>query len=358
MSDLQVYGWSSEWEAQVDVTPAHEVARVTAEHRNSYRIQTAAGERSAKVAGRMRHRAQSGDDLPAVGDWVEVVPGGEDDDWIIRHVFPRRSKFSRKAAGERTEEQVVAANVDYVWIVTSIDQDFSPRRLERYLSLAWESGATPVVVLTKADLTSDIDQFVEQAEEVSIGISVHPTSCLTEFGLEPLKQYLADHSTVALLGSSGVGKSTLINSLAGNVLQETGDTRSDGKGRHTTTYRQLIRLPQGGLIIDTPGMRELQLWDGEAGVQDTFGDIEEIAATCRFGDCQHAGEPGCSVTRALDDGAITLERLESYRKLQRELAHLDRKKDSLAMKEETRRFKVIMKSMKAHHPKYNRDSND
>lgn len=353
MSELEEYGWSEQFERHWDNSEGQTPARVISEHRTGYRVLTEQAECKATVSGRLRHLAASHAELPAVGDWVAAQPTEDHCSATIHCVLPRKSKFSRKVAGARTDEQIVAANVDTVWIVSSLDQDFSLRRIERYLTLAWESGANPVVVLTKADLSNEVQRHIDEVESVSIGIPVHTTSSLRLEGLEELRRYFEDHATVALLGSSGVGKSSLINALAGTSLQQTAEVRGDGKGRHTTTYRQLIRLKNGGLIIDTPGMRELQLWDGQTGLADTFGDIEEFAKTCRFTDCQHLGEPGCGVAEAIERGEITAERFESYQKLQRELAHLERKQDVFAQAEEKRRIKIAMKSMRDH-PKYKR----
>ncbi len=329
-----------------------EPARVLAEHRSGYRVRTATAEYSARICGRLRHEAGDQADLPVVGDWV-VVRSPVEDEATIHRVLPRKSSFSRKEAGKRTVEQVVAANVDTVWIVSSLDGDYSLRRIERYLTLAWESRANPVVVLTKSDLCEDAKRLKHQVETRSIGTPVHITSSLTQKGLSELKPYLNHHATVALLGSSGVGKSTLINNLAGCDVQQTQAVRDDGKGRHTTIHRQLIQLPGGGLIIDTPGMRELQLWDGQRGLADTFADIEELAVGCRFSDCQHSGEPGCAVQNAIERGELEQDRLDSFQKLQRELAYLERKQDVLAQQSEKRKYKSIMKSLR-HHPKYKR----
>lgn len=351
MTELVNFGWTDHFarhfvEGQ-DCLPA----RVIAEHRSGYRVQTATAECAARISGRLRHQAISHADLPAVGDWVVAQSPTTGAEFTIHRVLPRKSKFSRKVAGNRTEEQVVAANVDTVWIVSSLDQDFSVRRIERYLTLAWESGANPVIVLTKSDLSEDVDRCTREVESISIGTRVHSTSSLTRAGLSELQTYLCNHATVALLGSSGVGKSTLINALAGSKLQETADVRGDGKGRHTTTHRQLLRLSSGGLIIDTPGMRELQLWESQTGLADTFGDINEWATDCRFSDCRHAGEPDCAVIDAVARGELAEDRLQSYHKLQRELAHLDRKQDARAQSQEKRRIKSVMKSLR-HHPKY------
>ncbi len=353
MTELVGFGWTDDFAQHFVESDDFAPARVIAEHRSGYRVQTDTDECPARISGKLRHQAASHADLPAVGDWVVVRSATKASEATIHRVLPRKSKFSRKVAGGRTEEQVVAANVDTVWIVSSLDQDFSLRRIERYLTLAWESGANPVIVLTKSDLSGDADRYACKVESVSLGARVHTTSSLTRDGLSELNTYLSNHATVALLGSSGVGKSTLINALAGSELQETAEVRGDGKGRHTTTHRQLLRLPAGGLIIDTPGMRELQLWETQTGLADTFGDIDEFAADCRFSDCRHAGEPGCAVVDAVERGDLAEDRLESYQKLQRELAHLERKQDARAQLREKGRIKSIMKSLR-HHPKYKR----
>ena len=283
-----------------------------------------------------------------VGDWVVVTAPNAAAEATILRVLPRKSHFSRKVTGDRSEEQVVAANVDTVWIVSSLDRDFSLRRIERYLTLAWESGANPVVVLTKSDLGDAADRHTLEVESIAIGTSVHTTSTLTGEGIDEFRVYLSRYATVALLGSSGVGKSTLINALAGSEVRETAAVRRDGKGRHTTTHRQLLRRPCGGLVIDTPGMRELQLWDSQAGLADTFCDIDELKTECRFSDCRHASEPGCAVAAAVTQGLLSQDRLQSYQKLQRELAFLERKQDARAQAAEKRRIKSIMKGLRGH----------
>ncbi len=299
---------------------------------------------SAEVSGRLRHEAVSALDLPAVGDWValRVEPGAERA--IIEAVLPRRTVFVRKAASNQHRgavEQVVAANVDIVFVVSSLVDDLNARRLERYLVLAWESGARPVIVLTKADLCNDIAAALAEIETVALGVPVHVVSNLTGKGLDELRPYFADNGTVAALGSSGVGKSSLINRLAGSELQEVKEVRSDGRGRHTTTRRELIRAPGGGLFLDTPGMRELQLWEAEGGIEDAFEDVGALTGRCRFSDCAHRTEPGCAVLAAIQSGALDPERLESYRTLQRELERLELRLDARAQAErrkERRRF--------------------
>lgn len=354
MVDLHDYGWSDELDEahRAAALPALVPARVIAEHRDRYRVIAAAGELAARIAGRLRHHAAEHADLPAVGDWVLLDPASVGDTAIIRAVLPRRSSFSRKVAGTRTDEQVVAANIDTVWLASALDQPLSLRRIERYLAMAWESGATPAILLTKADLADAPDASFAAVEGIALGVAVHVVSSVRGDGLEALAPYLRAGRTVALLGPSGVGKSTLINRLAGEELLRTAAVSAfEHRGRHTTTHRQLIHLPGGGLIVDTPGMRELQLWDSEEGVHDTFADIDELAAGCRFADCRHEAEPGCAVLAAIDGGSLEAARLASWHKLQRELEYLDRRHDARARAEADRRLVPMMKSMR-HHPKY------
>jgi ribosome biogenesis GTPase len=274
------------------------------------------------------------------GDWVaaERLPGEERA--IVRAVLPRRTRFARKEPW-LTDEQVIAANIDTVFLVTDCGRDFKPRRLERYLTAAWDSGADPVVVLTKADLSDDVEETVAEAEAVAFGVPVHAVSSVTGEGLGGLDPYLAPGRTVALLGSSGVGKSTLANRLLGEELLATGEVRRDGRGRHTTTHRELVLLPGGAFLLDTPGMRELQLWADESALEETFADVAALANGCRFSDCAHGSEPGCAVQVALRDGSLPQIRWESYRKLQRELRVLAVRQDARLRSEarkERRRF--------------------
>jgi ribosome biogenesis GTPase len=321
-------------------------ARVSLEHTHIYRVLTAEGELLARVAGRLRHRADRRVDFPAVGDWVAVEPATPGADARIRAVLPRFSRFSRRAAGDPTEEQIVAANVDTVFIVGGLDAEFNPRRIERYLVVAWESGASPVVVLNKADLVDDPQRLVDEVSRLASSVPVHAVSARHPETLAVLHSHLGYGRTGALLGSSGVGKSTIVNQLIGREVLRTRDVReSDSRGRHTSTARQLIVLPQGGVIIDTPGMRELQLWETGQALSGAFADVEEIGGECRFRDCSHRHEPGCAVRAAVDAGDLARERLDSYVKLRDEQEFQRRRQDQRAQIDEKRQARIGSKAL-------------
>lgn len=323
-----------------------EPARVALEHTHIYRVFAASGEWLARVSGRLRHHAERRRDFPAVGDWVviEAAAGGEA---RIHAVLPRFSRFSRRAAGDSTEEQIVAANIDVVLLVTGLDGDFNLRRIERYLVVAWDSGATPVVVLNKTDLVDDPRAMVDDVRASAPGVDVHAVSTRHPQSLDVLRGYLGEGRTGALLGSSGVGKSSIVNQLIGQELLRTRDVRvSDSRGRHTSAARQLVLLPGHGVLIDTPGMRELQLWETGESLAGTFSDIDALAADCRFRDCQHRTEPGCAVRAAVDAGDLTSERLESFYKLSAEQAHQARQLDARAQIEEKRRGRIGAKALR------------
>jgi ribosome biogenesis GTPase len=345
---LDALGWDSTFAAAFAPFAAQGLAaaRVVAEHRDRYIVTGGRGtETSGVLAGRLRHEARSRADLPAVGDWVVVARAtGAGDVTSIHAVLPRRTAFVRKVAGDETAAQVVAANVDVALVVTALPHDVNPRRLERYLALAWESGALPVVVLTKADLDADVAGSIAAARAIAPGVDVVALSSMTGDGVDALEPLLRPGRTAVLLGPSGAGKSTLVNRLLGADRLRTAVVRDDGKGRHTTTHRELVRLHGGALLIDTPGMRELQLWDADAGLGATFSDIYSLATQCRFGDCRHETEPGCAVLAAVGAGLLGTERLEHWRQLERELAYLARRQDKAAAAEERARNRAIHRS--------------
>jgi ribosome biogenesis GTPase / thiamine phosphate phosphatase len=356
--ELNDLGWDAEWarlfaqEAAPDTVPA----RVAIEFNHIYRVMTAAGEWHAQLSGRLRHEATGRHELAAVGDWVAVRPAVGESSGVIDTILPRRSRFSRKVAGELTEEQVVAANIDTVFLVMGLDRDFNLRRLERYLITSFESGAHPVVLLSKADIAHEIAGRLAETEAVAAGVPVHTTTAVRRRRpdgsfIEPdvavVEQYLGVGRTGALLGSSGAGKSTLINALIGKPILKTAAVRaSDSRGRHTTRHRQLLVLPGRGVLIDTPGMRELQLWDVAGAAKETFEDVDALAAACHFTECRHKDEPRCAVKKAVAAGELAADRLASYLKLQDELSALEARRDVRAQIDEKRRNRSIHKAQK------------
>jgi ribosome biogenesis GTPase len=322
------------------------LARVATSQRDQYRLYSEAGELDAEPSGALWHRAPDRASMPVVGDWVAARIVG-DRQAIVDAVLPRSTLFSRRAPGRREDQQPMAANIDLVFLVSGLDGDFNPRRIERYLTLAAESGAAPVIVLNKSDACEDLAARIEETAGVAGATPIVVCSARAADGLDALDGFLGPGRTVALLGSSGVGKSTIVNRLLGDDRFRTNDVReSDSRGRHTTTHRELVPLPRGGALIDTPGMRELQLWASQESVDVTFEEIAEIAAGCRFRDCAHQGEQGCAVEAALARGDITADRLASYRKLLGEARHHELMTDKLAALEQKRKWKVIHKAVK------------
>lgn len=341
---LETFGFSDRFEAslnEIDPPPA-DVGRVAARHRHTYVVWTAAGELRLEVSPQLRKRGATGADLPAVGDWVAIQndPPGPP---AIEAVLQRSTRFSRHVAGDRTEEQVLAANVDVIFLVSALTTELNPRRIERYLTIAWESGARPVIVLNKSDLCSEVEiaTAFEEVEAVAPLVEVLVTSTITGAGMEEFRAQLRPGQTGALLGSSGVGKSSLLNHLVGRDAMAVKDTRGDDKGRHTTTHRELVLLPSGGLLLDTPGMREMQLWDATDGLDAAFQEITDLAAGCKFSDCTHRSEPGCAVTAAVEAGELDRARLDSFHKLQKELRHLEIKVDKRAAIAERKKWRRL-----------------
>lgn len=331
-SALTDYGWTDALQADFEDFAAQGLipGRIVVQQRGGYRLATSDGEIDARASGALM-KATAEDGRPTAGDWVSVEARPGETTALVHHIVPRRTAFIRKASGPRGGAQVVAANVDVALLVASLNSDLNLRRLERYLATTYESGAQPVIVLTKADLAGDIGERMAAVQAIAIDAPVLALSSKTREGLNALMTHLRPGRTAVLLGSSGAGKSTLLNALAGEQKMDTGEIReADERGRHTTTHRELVRLASGALILDTPGMRELGLWDADAGVAQTFADIEALAAQCRFSDCAHGKEPGCAVRAAVEDGTLDPDRLRSFEKLQAELAFERRKEDPRA----------------------------
>lgn len=341
MYSLEQLGWCDFFWKQWQQKQQNELirARVSEENRGLYKIIFERGEAWAELRGKLWHEAASREMLPAVGDWVLAERRGTRA--TIHFVFERRSKFSRKTAGKKTEEQIVAANVDTVFLVSSLNREFNARRIERYLTLACESGARPILVLNKADLCENTAAFLAEAETAAMGVRTVVASAVSCDGISELREIVRNGGTTALLGSSGVGKSSLINAILGKEIQPTSEIReSDDRGKHTTTSRQLIVVPGGGVLLDTPGMRELQLWDAGEGIAQAFTDVEELAKRCKFRDCSHGIEPGCAVREAMDE-----ERLANYHKLQREEEFLESKQDDALRAQRTKELRKMMRGV-------------
>lgn len=325
-------------------------ARVLWRKAHIYFVRTDEAEMPAELAGKLTHDAGELKDLPVVGDWVGIKPQPNQDVATIHTLLPRKTAFMRKEAGARTQAQVVAANIDTIFLVCGLDGDFNPSRIERYLAAAWESGAAPVIVLNKIDVCADVSDATTTATALALGAPVLAVSATEDEGIGDLRAYIKPRETVAFLGSSGVGKSSLVNALLGLERQRVGEVRdNDNRGRHTTRHSELFLLPGGGILLDTPGMRELQLWSDGAGLARTFDDIEELATDCRFNDCAHDQEPGCAIKAALEDETLAMRRWDSYQKLKSELVHLASRQDKQAKLVEKKRKKELSMHIKQVH---------
>lgn len=348
---LQPLGWTSERAEQFvgNIARGQRPARVVALHRGVWIVDDGSCEQRAKISGRLRHNTLEEADVPTVGDWVAIagVPNA-DAEAVIHAVAPRASALLRKTPGREATAQALAANVDRILLAAALPNDVNVRRLERAIALVWESGAVPVVLLTKADLATDVDAALAATRARLTGVDVLALSTLSGAGIDDVADFLRPAQTTVLLGPSGAGKSTLLNALLGDDRMRTSPVRADGKGRHTTTHRQLFRLPNGALLIDTPGLRELQLWGEEASVDATFDDVAALASACRFADCAHESEPGCAVLEAVARGQLDAERLAHWRQLRAELAYLSRREEGHAAQEWKRIAASGARALRAH----------
>ncbi|MGF9695671.1 ribosome small subunit-dependent GTPase A [Paenibacillus sp. MABNR03] len=351
---MEKYGWSAKWQELWQQSGLDEQmrkpARIIADHGQLQRLITTEGECWGRVSGRMRHDNLETGTLPAVGDWVAIT-GQSGEEAIIHGIIPRQSRVSRQAAGPITKEQLIAANVDTLLVVAALNHDFNLRRLERYIMMAWNGGVRPVIILSKSDLCTDVEEKIAMVEGIAPGIEVLALSAIEDQGKALLETYLQPGITVALTGSSGSGKSTMVNWMMGENVQLTQSVREDdSRGRHTTTHREMFVLPQGAVLIDTPGMRELNLWDeGNDGLSQAFNEIEQLAAECRFVDCSHTREAGCAVKEAIQNGSLDEKRLNNYLKMQKEL-QFQQRKEAVASKRRT----ATSKPVSSRKPKHSR----
>lgn len=349
MENLNFLGWDEFFENNFKHYEQLQLcaARVAVENKTNYLLYTSFGEASGEISGKLYFNSEASSELPKVGDWVTVSLFDDNSKAIIHNVLPRKTKISRKSADKKTEEQIIAANIDVVFIVQSLDENFNINRMERYLAAVKQSGALPVAVLNKSDICEDADYKKQLIEKVQQGLDVINVSALTGGGVDCLRKYFCLGKTIVFVGSSGVGKSSLINYITGVETQRT-NSMSDAtsKGKHTTTKRELIVLPDGGLLIDTPGMREFGLWDAEEGLSKTFSGFEELALKCKYKDCTHTHETNCAVVEAVETGIVSKQQYENYLKMRKEIKYLETKQDIFAKLEEKRKWKNINKEIK------------
>ncbi|MCE5224152.1 ribosome small subunit-dependent GTPase A [bacterium] len=348
--DLHQYGWNNEWQNKFSIItqPGWIPGRILSQSVDLYQIITEFGEMNGKISGRWRYESLSSTDYPVTGDWVALQPSSGSN--AVIHSLCQRANSLMRKQNTKQEAQLLGANIDFAFIVTSLDHDFNPRRLERYLVIAWENNIQPVILLNKADLCGEAEDRLREAEAVAIGAPIHMISAKQLTGLESVRSYCQTGNTIILIGSSGVGKSTLTNALLGKSIQPTQSIREDDShGRHTTTRKSLFLLPEGGLLLDTPGLREIQLWGDTAGLSSTFADIESLSQDCRFQNCQHESEPGCAVKDAIEKGKLPQERLDSYHKLQKELQYQSSRENYWELEARRKKWKMISKMVKKLH---------
>lgn len=344
MNNLTLFGWDEFFEKQFQNFSGEEFSagRVIRENKNNYIVATESGDLTGELSGKFYFNTENKSDFPAVGDWVILRPLHDEGKGIIESIMQRKSKFSRKTALNKTDEQIIASNIDFIFLVTSLNLDTNPRRIERYLTLAYESNITPVIVLSKSDLCENIDDIYGDIKFIAGDTDICVVSAYDNSGIEQLNKYFSGNRTVAFVGSSGVGKSTLINLLSGKEIMAVRDISTyKDKGRHTTSHRELTVLPNGGIIIDTPGMRELQMWEGSEGISETFSDIENYISMCRFSDCSHSSEPGCAVKSAIENGELDEDRYRNFIKLQKEIRYFENRNNRKAALSEKKKWKKI-----------------
>ncbi len=350
--DLYELGWDEDFDRDFEKyrQQGFVSARIICVQRERYLVGSEMGELWAEVSGKMRHETVSVSDFPTIGDWVAIEPNSGHGTTVIHAVLSRKSSFSRNVGNSQTpEEQMLAANIDTLFLVSGLDGDFNLRRIERYLAIAWNSGANPVIILNKCDLYPDIDERLVEIEAIAFGIPVHAVSAVEEIGFDGLRGYLETGKTIAMLGSSGVGKSSIINRLLGEDRQAVKAVRADdSRGRHTTTHRELIVVPSGGMIIDNPGMRGLRLWTDEESLRETYDDIEALTAQCGFRDCRHQNEPGCAVREAIQQNKLDSGRFRNYVKLNKELQYLETRtgEGTRRRSQEKRRIAMLIRNQK------------